>query len=94
MEDSLSALARKHDTTRFIKLSYEEADLDVMTVPAVLAYKGGELIANLVSVIDQIPPDRDMSAASMELLLQQYLFPANRSTLFTTNIPCRNKVLF
>ncbi|MCJ1355943.1 MAG: hypothetical protein MMC33_005936 [Icmadophila ericetorum] len=71
VEDSLSALARKHETTRFIKLSYEEADLDVMTVPAVLAYRGGELIANLVSVIDQIPSDRDMSAASMELLLQQ-----------------------
>ncbi|KAL9123363.1 MAG: hypothetical protein Q9187_000090 [Circinaria calcarea] len=72
VEDALSNLARKHETTRFVKLAYREAEMDVAVVPAILAYKGSELIANLVSLIDEIPSGRDMSASSLEWLLLQH----------------------
>lgn len=73
VEDALSNLARKHETTRFVKLAYQEAEMDMAAVPAILAYKGSDLIANLVSLIDEIPSGRDMSASSLEWLLQQYV---------------------
>lgn len=40
-------------------------------VPAILAYKNGELFANLVSVVDEIPDGRDLSTRSLEAVLQQ-----------------------
>ncbi|KAI9875371.1 MAG: hypothetical protein M1830_008574 [Pleopsidium flavum] len=71
VEDCLNTLARKHQTTRFIKLHYIEAEMDEACVPAVLAYKAGELFANLVAVIDEIPAGRDLSSLSLELVLKQ-----------------------
>ena len=73
VEEALSNLARKHETTRFVKLVYQEAEMDMAAVPAILAYKGSELIANLVSLIDEIPAGRDMGASSLEWLLQRYV---------------------
>ncbi|KAI9655189.1 MAG: hypothetical protein M1829_000685 [Trizodia sp. TS-e1964] len=71
VEDSLTTIARKHSTTRFVKLHYLEAEMDVVAVPAILAYKGGELFANLVSIIDEIPPERNLSCSSLEWVLKQ-----------------------
>ena len=71
VEDCLDTLARKHQTTRFVKLRYPEAEMDVACVPAILAYKAGELFANLVAVINDIPAGRDLSSSSLELLLRQ-----------------------
>ena len=45
--------------------------MDPVSVPAVLAYKNGDLIANLVSVIDEVPAGRDVSARSLESVLLQ-----------------------
>ena len=45
--------------------------MDPIAAPAILAYKAGDLIANLVSVIDEIPAGRDLSASSLEALLKQ-----------------------
>ena len=45
--------------------------MDLAAVPAVLAYRGGEIIANLVSIIDEIPAGRHLSAASLECVLQK-----------------------
>ncbi|MCJ1372077.1 hypothetical protein MMC20_003298 [Loxospora ochrophaea] len=72
VEDALSSLARKHETTRFVKLHYLDAEMDETSVPAILAYKGGDLFANLVSVIDEIPAGRDLSVSSLESVLQSY----------------------
>ncbi|KZF26603.1 thioredoxin-like protein [Xylona heveae TC161] len=72
VEDCLMNLARKHDTTRFIKLHYEEAEMDPISVPAVLAYHNGELFANLVSIIDEIPADRALSPSSLEGVLRRH----------------------
>lgn len=45
-----------------------------MAVPAILAYKSGDLFANIVSVVDEIPNGRDLSTSSLETVLQQYVF--------------------
>jgi hypothetical protein len=71
VEDSLTTIAQKHYETRFVKLHYIEAEMDIASVPAILAYKAGELFANLVSVIDEIPPNRNLSSSSLELVFKQ-----------------------
>ena len=71
VEDALSTLARKHEFTRFVKLNYQDAEMIPIAVPAILAYKAGDLIANLVSVVDEIPPGRNLSTSSLELVLKQ-----------------------
>lgn len=55
IESQLRVLAMKNPRTRFIRLSYEEAEIDPAGVPAILAYKEGELFANLVSILDLFP---------------------------------------
>ena len=47
--------------------------MDIAAVPAIIAYKDGEIIANLVSLIDEIPLGEDMSAGSLETLLRRYV---------------------
>ncbi|KAI9718403.1 MAG: hypothetical protein M1812_004124 [Candelaria pacifica] len=71
VEDCVMALAQKHVTTRFVKLHFTDAEMDVAAVPAILAYKAGDLIANLVSIIDEIPPGRDLSASTLEMIFKQ-----------------------
>lgn len=71
VEDCLGSLARKHTSTRFVKLHYEEAEVDVASVPTVLAYRGGDLYANLTSIVDEIPADRQLSVASLEGVLKK-----------------------
>ena len=71
VEESLKPLAQKYATTRFVKLHYDEAEMDAASVPAILAYKEGELIANLVSIIDEIPVDKEVNSQSLEGVLIQ-----------------------
>ncbi|KAL8694479.1 MAG: hypothetical protein Q9218_000892 [Villophora microphyllina] len=71
VEDAVLSLARKHATSRFVKLHYLDAEMDEVAVPGILAYKSGECFANLVSVIDEIPAGRDMSSSTLEFVLQQ-----------------------
>ena len=71
MEDALKDLARKHVTTRFVKLHYLEAEMEEIAAPGVLAYKGGDCFANLVSMVNEIPAGRDISSASVEGVLQE-----------------------
>ena len=71
VEDAMSTIARKHEYTRFIKMNYRDAEMTPAAVPAILAYRTGDLIANLVSVIDEIPDGRDLSTSSLEFVLRQ-----------------------
>ncbi|KAL8793938.1 MAG: hypothetical protein Q9195_003451 [Heterodermia aff. obscurata] len=71
VEDALDKLAQKYNTTRFVKLHQIEAEMDEIAVPGILAYKGGECFANLVSLINEMPANRDMNQANLEWLLQQ-----------------------
>lgn len=47
VEDSLDVLARKHTSTRFIKLHHEIAEMENVGAPAIIAYRNGEVIATL-----------------------------------------------
>ena len=71
VEDHLSSIAARHPTTRFVKLHYLEAELDVVSAPAILAYKEGELFANLVAVVGEIPRDTPLSESSLEGVLRK-----------------------
>lgn len=73
VEDALHSLARKHATVRFIKLHYLDAEMDEIAVPGILAYKGGDCFANLVSVMNEIPTGQGVNSSALELLLQQYV---------------------
>lgn len=66
-------IARNHATTRFIKLHFLDAEMDEIAAPGILAYKGGECFANLVSVINEIPTGRDLNSATLEGVLQEYV---------------------
>jgi hypothetical protein len=85
VEDCLNTLAQKHNETRFVKLHYIEAEIDAAGVPAILAYKGGDMFANLVSVIDKIPQNRNLSSSSLELVLQQWVYPIPICRRFVTD---------
>ncbi|EXJ55682.1 hypothetical protein A1O7_08611 [Cladophialophora yegresii CBS 114405] len=47
VEDELGMLAYKHTTTRFVKLDYEVAEMEAVQIPAVLAYRAGEVVATI-----------------------------------------------
>jgi hypothetical protein len=70
-EACIRTLAKKHATVRFIKLHYEEAEMESAGVPAILAYKAGEKFAGLVPVIDEIPDDADLTAMTLEVAMQK-----------------------
>jgi len=67
----MGTLARRHVYTRFIKIHYSEAEMDPKVMPAVIAYKAGELIANMPRVVDEIPSNRELSTESLELVLKK-----------------------
>ena len=47
VEDALGMLAYKHSMTRFVKLDHEIAEMETVEVPAVLAYRGGDVFATI-----------------------------------------------
>lgn len=73
VENCVSNLARKYDLTRFVKLGYQDAEMSAATAPGLLAYRNGELVANLVHIIDEIPEGRSLSVTSLEDVLKQYV---------------------
>jgi hypothetical protein len=72
VEDCVRELSRIHNTTRFIKLHYVEAEMEVAGVPALLAYRGGDKFAGLVPVMDEIPDEAELSAVTLGAVLQRY----------------------
>jgi hypothetical protein len=71
IEECLRQLARRHLETRFVKLNYEDAEMEPAGVPALLAYRGGDKFAGLVPLIQEIPEDADVSANTLEAVLQR-----------------------
>lgn len=69
VEECLHTIARNYPSTRFVKLHYEEAEIGVAGVPAILAYKSGDKFAGLVPLIDEIPDDADLNASTLEAVL-------------------------
>lgn len=73
VEECVRQLARKHRNTRFVKLHFEDAEMEPAGVPAVLAYRAGDKFAGLVPVVDEIPDDADLSSETLEVLFQRYV---------------------
>lgn len=71
MEDALQILARKHAIIRFVKLHQLDAEMDEIAVPGILAYKGGDCFANLVSIMSELPAGREMNSSTLESILQR-----------------------
>ncbi|RAO71007.1 uncharacterized protein BHQ10_007019 [Talaromyces amestolkiae] len=71
VEDAIEVVARKHITTRFIKLHHEIAEMSHIDAPALLAYKAGDVISTLVDIPRQIPRGGKISSISIEDLLKQ-----------------------
>ncbi|MCJ1348281.1 hypothetical protein MMC31_006512, partial [Peltigera leucophlebia] len=71
VEDALQILARKHATIRFVKLHQLDAEMDEIAVPGILAYKGGDCFANLVSIMSELPAGREMNSSALEIILQR-----------------------
>ena len=47
VEDELGMMAYKHNKTRFIKLHHVIAEMEAVQIPAVLAYKAGDVVATI-----------------------------------------------
>ncbi len=64
-------VARRNDTVRFVQLPGDIAEMDDEVLPALLAYKGGEKVATLLPLLEQLPADTELSAVSLENCLRQ-----------------------
>lgn len=71
VEVCMREVAQRNELVRFVKLHYEDAEMEVAGVPAVLAYKNGESVAQLVPLMDELPDDSELSAVSLETVFRQ-----------------------
>ncbi|KAF2703519.1 phosducin [Pleomassaria siparia CBS 279.74] len=71
VESHMRQVAQRNNTTRFVKLHYEDAEIEVAGVPAALAYRNGELIEGLVPIMDALPDDSELSVISLETLFRR-----------------------
>lgn len=78
IEDCLRTLAAKHLDVRFIKLHYQDAEMEPAGVPALLAYCGGDKFAGLVPVINEIPDDAELSSLTLEHVMKRYVHSCTR----------------
>ncbi|KAL0085887.1 thioredoxin-like protein [Phycomyces blakesleeanus] len=56
LDDHLRGLASTYALAKFIRVSALDLEFDLVGSPAVLAYKSGLLIANMVRFVDQVGP--------------------------------------
>ncbi|KAL5386876.1 hypothetical protein DPSP01_003893 [Paraphaeosphaeria sporulosa] len=72
MEEQMREVARRNDTTRFVKLHYEDAEMEVAGVPAVIAYRNADKFAGLVPLMDEFPEDSELTAVSIETIFRRH----------------------
>lgn len=70
-ENCLRTLSHKHESVRFVKLHFADAEMEPAGVPALIAYRGGEKFAALVPIIEEMPADGDLDALTLEKVLQR-----------------------
>ena len=57
----------------FVKVHYEDFELDNAGVPAILAYKNqGDLFANLTGLYSMIPEDEEMDTETLRRLFKKH----------------------
>lgn len=70
LDDFLKSLAKKYTLAKFLRVSANDLEFDLVGSPAILAYQGGLLIANLVRIIDEVGTRFDVD--SIEDILLRY----------------------
>lgn len=70
-EAAMRDVAKRNDTVRFVKMHNDVAEIEDVGVPAVLAYRGGDKIADLVPLWKALPDDSELSAVSLETVFRQ-----------------------
>ena len=94
VEDALRQLAKQNITTRFVRLHYQDAEMDEIAVPGVLAYRGGECFANLVSFMSELPNKDSITTSSVRAVLQRYVvMVGHRCSLPLLTGPIRSKIV-
>ena len=70
-----SRLARRYPRIHFLRLaSHYAEDMPSTALPAVLAYRRGDLIANLVHIVDEVVPGESVNVNSIEAILSKYVY--------------------
>ncbi|KAK2612172.1 hypothetical protein QQS21_001748 [Conoideocrella luteorostrata] len=73
IESALMPLVRTNSTIHFVKVHYEEMELDNAAVPALLAYYNqGDLFANLTGIIEMMPDEDSYSTNALKSLLEKH----------------------
>ncbi|RUP47206.1 thioredoxin-like protein [Jimgerdemannia flammicorona] len=71
VHEHLQHLARKYTLAKFLKVQARDVEFDLVESPAILAYKGGVLVANLVRVTDEVG-ETGFDADKVEDMLLKY----------------------
>ncbi|KAM0700488.1 hypothetical protein Q7P35_012209 [Cladosporium inversicolor] len=72
IEDCVRTLARKHSNVRFVRLHYQDAEMEPAGVPALLAYRGGDKFAGLVPIMEEMPDDAELSSLTLEAVMMRH----------------------
>ena len=64
-------VARAYPATRFVKLHYEQAQMEPAGVPAMLAYRAGDKFADMVPMLDELPDDDELSAETLAIAMKR-----------------------
>lgn len=68
VDSILSDLARKFALARFVRVSAEDLEFDLVGSSAILAYRGGILVANLVRLVDYVNDRFDVESVEDVLI--------------------------
>ncbi|KTW29707.1 hypothetical protein T552_00914 [Pneumocystis carinii B80] len=69
IEDCFSEIATRYTSIEFRKIFHEKVEMDSVGVPAILGYQDGELVINMIRVIDEICPGKNVVADDLEEIL-------------------------
>ena len=73
IEDNIRILAQKHLDVHFIKLHFQDAEMEPAGAPALLACCGGDKFASLSPVIQEISDDADPRSFTLEMVVNRYV---------------------
>jgi len=73
IEDCVRTLAKKHSNSRFVRLHYQDAEMEPAGVPAIIAYRGGDKFAGLVPIMEEMPDDAELSSLTLESVMLRYV---------------------
>jgi hypothetical protein len=68
VDDILTDLARKYAMARFVRVSAHDLEFDLVGSSAILGYRGGLLVANLVRLVDYVNSRFDVETVEDVLL--------------------------